>query len=85
MQDSQYFTDLGHANDMTCTTIDSKTNLYVVTMNANSNGLVKLSVSGSKIKKEGNFTLRYNGKVTSMSGVNVYKKTSSIIPDFPSQ
>lgn len=74
---SYYMNYLGHANDMCVATVDGYSNLYVATMKKNSHGLVRLKVDGSKITKMGNFTLKYNGKVVSMSGVSIMSKTST--------
>lgn len=74
-----YVTYLGHANDMCVTTLDDKSNLFIVTMKENSNALVRVRVSGSKFKKMANFTVKYNGEHLAPSGVNIIKKTSTNI------
>jgi hypothetical protein len=59
---SDYFTYLGHANDMDVVTINDKSNLYIVTMKSDSYALVRMRIDGSKATKTGNFALTYNGK-----------------------
>lgn len=80
--DKKYITGLCHANDMCVTTIDDKSTLFVgtcCTEHANHYGLVKLTVSGSKIKKTGGFHVKYNGNRLPVSGVSILEKTSSKI------
>lgn len=74
-----YVTYLGHANDMCVTTLDDKSNLFIVTMKENSNALIRVRVDGSKFKKMGNYTVKYNGEHLAPSGVNIIKKTSTDI------
>jgi hypothetical protein len=76
---SKFMTYLGHANDMCPTTINDKTNLFVVTMKANDHGLVRMRVNGSNVKKVGNYTLRWNGINVAMAGVSVFRTTSSSV------
>ncbi len=71
-----YFTYLGHANDMDVVTINDKSNLYIATMKTGSYALVRMKISGSTATKTGNFTLSYGGKSVSMSGVTVLSKGS---------
>ena len=70
-----YFTELGHANDMTAVSIDGKTNLFIATLRNDDYALVRMRVSGSKAKEMGHFTLTYNGEPISVAGVSLYKKT----------
>ncbi len=74
-----YVTYLGHANDMCVTSLDDKSNLFIVTMKENSNALVRVRVSGSKFKKMANFSVKYNGEHLAPSGINIIKKTSTNI------
>jgi hypothetical protein len=64
-----YATYLGHPNDLTLSSINGGTYMFVVTMNAGSLSLVKLQYSGSTYYKVGNYTLQRNGANVSMSGV----------------
>jgi hypothetical protein len=74
---SDYFTYLGHANDMDVVTISGKSNLYIATMKTGSYALVRIKVDGSKGTKTGNFSLSYGGKSVSMSGLTVLSKAST--------
>lgn len=71
----EYATYLGHANDMTVCSLNNKSHLFI----AAKNGLVKLKIDGGKYKKVGQFTLKYDGKAKSVSGVNIISKTSTQI------
>jgi hypothetical protein len=64
-----YATYLGHANDLTLSSINGGTYMFVVTMNAGSLSLVKLQYSGATYYKVGNFTLQRNGANVAMSSV----------------
>jgi hypothetical protein len=64
-----YATYLGHANDLTLSSINGGTYLFVTTMAAGDHSLVKLQYSGSTFNKAGNFTMTYNGSNVPMSGV----------------
>jgi len=64
-----YATYLGHANDLTLSSINGGTYMFVVTMNAGSLSLVKLQYSGATYYKVGNFTLQRNGVSVAMSSV----------------
>lgn len=66
---TSYLTYLGHANDMTLCTISDQYYMYIVTMRADSYGLVKLRYSGTTYYKVANYTLSYGGVAKSMSGV----------------
>lgn len=74
---SDYFTYLGHANDMDVVTISNNPNLYIVTMKTGSYALVRMRIDGTKATKTGNFALSYNGRSVSMSGVTVLSKSST--------
>jgi hypothetical protein len=74
---SDYFTYLGHANDMDVVTINDKSNLYIVTMKSDSYALVRMRIDGSKATKTGNFALTYNGKKVLMSGITVLSKSAT--------
>lgn len=77
--DKTYVTYLGHANDMCVTSINSKSNLFIVTMKENSKALVQVKVDGSTYKKVANFSVKYNGEHLAPSGVCILKKTSTKI------
>lgn len=64
-----YATYLGHANDITLSSIGTGTYMFVTTMTQGSLSLVKLQYSGATYTKVGNFTLTYNGTNVSMSGI----------------
>ncbi|MBI2512759.1 MAG: hypothetical protein HYV96_12345 [Opitutae bacterium] len=64
-----YCTYLDHANDLTLSSIDGGTYMFVTTMTQGSLSLVKLQYSGATYYKVGNFTLSYNGNNVSMSGI----------------
>lgn len=73
-----YFTNLGHANGMCVATIDSKSNLFVVTMNKNgAYALVRLEVNGSKATVKGQYKL--SGGITSASAISILESNSSTI------
>jgi len=69
-----YATYLSHANDLTLSSINGGTYMFVTTMTTGSMSLVKLQYSGATYYKVGNYTLSYNGNNVSMSGI---KKLSS--------
>lgn len=64
-----YATYLGHANDLTLSSINGDTCMFVTTMAQGSLSLVKLQYSGATYTKVGNFTLSYNGNAVAMSGI----------------
>lgn len=64
-----YATSFGHANDLTLSSINGGTYMFIVTMDTGSSSLVKLQYSGATYYKVGNYTLQYNGTNVSMSGV----------------
>lgn len=64
-----YATYLAHANDLTLSSINGDTCMFVTTMTSGSLSLVKLLYSGSTYYKVGNYTLSYNGNNVSMSGI----------------
>lgn len=64
-----YATYLAHANDLTLSSIDGGTYMFVTTMTQGSLSLVKLQYTGTTYTKVGNFTLSYNGNNVSMSGI----------------
>ncbi len=72
-----YFTELGHANDMTVLGIGGNSNLYVATLRADDHALVRMAVEGSTATQTGNFTLTYKDKPISVAGVSLYKKYST--------
>ncbi len=72
-----YFTDLGHANDMTPVSIDGKTNLFVATLRNDDYALVRVEVNGTEATQKANFALTYNDEPISVAGISVYKKTST--------
>lgn len=72
-----YFTYLGHANDMDVCRLNGYSNLFIATMKAGSNSLVRLKVNGSKASKMGSYTLKYDGKEVGVSAVAVLSKTSN--------
>lgn len=87
---SNYIDCLGHANDMCVTSINNKSNLYIVTCNSDKNkGLVRMQVSGSKISKVAEYTLlvpkKNSNNVTigfekiAPTGVTIVNKDSSDI------
>ncbi len=73
----EYFTCLGHANDMTPVSIDGKTNLFIATLRDDKYALVRVEVDGSVATKKANFKLTYNDEAISVAGVSVYKRTST--------
>ncbi len=64
-----YATYLGHANDLTLSTINGGTYMYVATMKTGSLSLVKLQYSGATYYKVGNYTLKYNGANIAVTSV----------------
>ncbi|WP_415909551.1 hypothetical protein [Oleiharenicola sp. Vm1] len=64
-----YATYLDHANDLTLSSINGDTCMFVTTMTSGSLSLVKLLYSGSTYYKVGNYTLSYDGNAVSMSGI----------------
>lgn len=64
-----YATYLGHANDLTLSSINGGTYMFVATMSSGSLSLVKLQYSGATYYKVGNFTLQRNGSNVGMSSV----------------
>ena len=74
---STYIKYLSHANDMDVCSLDGKSNLFVATMRTDNYALVRMQVSGSKITKKGNFTLKLNGEKTSVSGISILSKSGT--------
>ena len=74
---STYINYLGHANDMDVCSLDGKSNLFIATMETGKYSLVRMQVSGSKITKKGNYTLKLNGEKTSVSGVSILSKSGT--------
>ena len=69
-----YATYLGHANDLTLSSINGGTYMFVVTMKSGSLSLVKLMYNGGTYYKVGNYTLQRNGANVAMSAI---KKVAS--------
>lgn len=76
---TEYATYMGHANDMTVCSLNSKSHLFATTMKEASNNLVKIKIDGNKFYKVGQFTFKYGGKNIKIHSVNILTKTSSTI------
>ena len=76
---NKYCTYLGHANDMDVTTLDGKSHLFVATMKSGSQSVVLIKIDGGNFKKVGQYKVTLNGADTSVSGIAVWKKTSTEI------
>lgn len=74
-----YTTHLGHANDMDTCTINDKYHLFVATLKAGNESLVKLQYSGTTYTQLGSFKLQYNGQNMAISGVKKYAKDANYI------
>lgn len=74
-----YATYLGHANDMALHSNDGNYYMFVITMKSGSMSLVKLKYVGTTYYKVGNYTIKYNGADTAMSGVKITGKDANNI------
>lgn len=71
--------NLGHANDADVLVIDGKSHLFIATMKKTDEAIVVLKIDGSKFTKVGHFSLKYNGKAISVSGIAIKGKTETQI------
>lgn len=75
----KYATYMGKANDMDVCTLDGKSHLFITTMTAASNNLIKVKIDGTKFYKVGQFTFKHDGVAKNIAGLSILSKTSSQI------
>lgn len=76
---SQYFSYLGHANDLELDTIAGVDTMFIATSTDGDHGLVRMVLEGTTLTKVGNYTTTYNGTATAISSAKVLSKNETDI------
>ena len=76
---TKYFTYLGHANDLDIVNVGGSGAMFVTTGSPGSGSLVRMTVSGTTLKKYGSYNVTYNGSQVSYGGVSVVHVDSQYV------
>ncbi|MBE6924205.1 MAG: hypothetical protein E7466_03055, partial [Ruminococcaceae bacterium] len=78
---TNYFTNLGHANDMEVVTVNGVKNLLVATGFSGSESIVRFTLNGTTLTQAGNYTVVYadNGNQTGASSAQVMRVNGTVL------
>lgn len=76
---SQYFSYLGHANDLELDTIAGVDTMFIATSTTGNYSLVRMVLDGTTLTKVANYATTYNGTVTAISSAKVLSKNDTDI------